>query len=532
MAENLLSTPRSAYEVAEVQSRVYGMSKDNNFDELINQLDTMITATKTLEQQFYLELGCGNYQGFRNRIANIDNYPDLLANGSVFRYYSQKFIFPVGVKLEEAVDDLEALLNSTLLEDKEFQAELINAADGSIQELILEKVRETFRQIEFVDEKTSKTRKTRLRFKGTGGQNVGIAKLAFERIGNELKVKSTEGIIITRPLLEKIRNVAEMIQKKDKRGKQHINDAFRNAEAFRSDVIDYLRSTHRVPERVLKHAGAGEIAITRSYAGLKGFLGEVRSIAILYELFGEKILNSNFIRGTGALTFNKQEIPIDTVIKLGINQFGFQVKNFTLEEDRVTFRGKHRSAYSFIKDRLALTGTFQEIMIAFFSSYQFNQPFTDPHLQEIFSNHWLTIEQYKNYIYDNFEKMMYSDYFKSILDSRLGNILRVGMEFETKEVFGTRNMYYNTFFLIGEEYIPSSTILTNIKNTLIKDQETKAYWNTSYDFSKPSSSPILQESYQKGGKVPENLIEASKKPKVAYEIVLDVKALVEEALKN
>ena len=49
MAENLLSTPRSAYEVAEVQSRVYGISKDNNFDELINQLDTIITATKTLE---------------------------------------------------------------------------------------------------------------------------------------------------------------------------------------------------------------------------------------------------------------------------------------------------------------------------------------------------------------------------------------------------------------------------------------------------------------------------------------------------
>lgn len=64
---------------------------------------------------------------------------------------------------------------------------------------------------------------------------------------------------------------------------------------------------------------------------------------------------------------------------------------------------------------------------------------------------------------------MYSDYFKSILDSRLGNILRVGMEFETKEVFGTRDMYYNTFFLIGKEYIPSSTILTNIKNVLIKD---------------------------------------------------------------
>lgn len=49
MAKNLLSTPRSAYEVAEVQSRVYGMSKDNNFDELINQLDAMITVTKRLE---------------------------------------------------------------------------------------------------------------------------------------------------------------------------------------------------------------------------------------------------------------------------------------------------------------------------------------------------------------------------------------------------------------------------------------------------------------------------------------------------
>jgi hypothetical protein len=65
---------------------------------------------------------------------------------------------------------------------------------------------------------------------------------------------------------------------------------------------------------------AQNIEISRSYAGLKGFLGEVRALAILGHFFGV-----GNVEGTGPLkeAATKQSIAVDTLLKLGVKHYGF-----------------------------------------------------------------------------------------------------------------------------------------------------------------------------------------------------------------
>ena len=59
---------------------------------------------------------------------------------------------------------------------------------------------------------------------------------------------------------------------------------------------------------------------------------------------------------------------------------------------------------------------------------------------------------------------------QDLFDSRIGNILRIGRNFSVRDgdgkehaVFGKEQMYYNTFFFVGKEIVPSSRILRGIK---------------------------------------------------------------------
>lgn len=70
---------------------------------------------------------------------------------------------------------------------------------------------------------------------------------------------------------------------------------------------------------------SSNIDITFSYAGLKGYLGEVRAHLILREVFGENsaVHNAGAIKGFIESHKNKHEIPIDTIVRTGLNVFHF-----------------------------------------------------------------------------------------------------------------------------------------------------------------------------------------------------------------
>jgi hypothetical protein len=142
---------------------------------------------------------------------------------------------------------------------------------------------------------------------------------------------------------------------------------------------------------------ADNIEISRSYAGLKGFLGEVRALAILGHFFGLKQ-----IQGTGPLkeVASKQSIAVDTLLKLGIKHYGFQIKNYTLKANSITF-DRTLNAVDFVNDRLCASGDLQSILLAFFGSYQYNQPFTGEY-ETRFEDSWMTVPEYRTEIYDKF----------------------------------------------------------------------------------------------------------------------------------
>lgn len=160
---------------------------------------------------------------------------------------------------------------------------------------------------------------------------------------------------------------------------------------------------------------------------------------------------------------------------------------------------------NFIENRLVLQGDIKEILIALFGSYQYNQPFEGEIKDRINEkSSGMSVDEYSEQVYSAFEKMFTRTHLQQVFDSRIGRILRIGSEFNTDKIFKNRQIYYNTMFLIAGEYIPSSVILTAIKNQL-KNGSQEGYITSFYTVTKPQNSPKLEERYQKGGKLVKNL---------------------------
>ena len=524
MAENLLSIPTKAVDVRNIQLAAIrlGHHWGGNDNEMFNELDDMIKTVEAQENRFYQDIQCDNYEGLLRRIREIpDNgLQSLLPDGKIFQYYNQTYRFPISTNMTEAVDELELMINNLQNDNSGLFEELINAVTDDFQTKVLDTIRQYFKQKGF-----TQGRKGTFRFTGSGGKKVGLARLTFKKDKNKVNVSYDGDIKLSSGLLQKIRQAAIMIQEKTHKGKQLVTDKFPNKESFKEDVIkrtlEQTSGDTRILLRSVLDKEADNIDITRSYAGLKGFLGEVRALAILAHFFGLKQ-----IQGTGPLkeVTSKQSIAVDTLLKLGVKHYGFQVKNYTLKENSVTF-DRTLNAVDFVNDRLCVTGDLQSILLAFFGSYQFNQPFVDKNLRKRFENSWMSVPEYEEVIYNNFQQSFAA--MQDLFDSRLGSILRIGRNFsvENHPVFGKEDMYYNTFFFIEKEIVPSSRILRGIKESIQTNLQDAV--KIRYELSNPTSSPTFEEHYNKAHPG-ENLLAAASKPKVSYTITLDISKLVPE----
>ena len=179
-------------------------------------------------------------------------------------------------------------------------------------------------------------------------------------------------------------------------------------------------------------------AISRSRAGVQGFLGEIKTNA-----FFNYITNSNFtsIPAGFETNENKKEIPIDAVI----NGFGFQIKNYVIEEGEVTF-SYNQGADSFVRSRMAAEGSLADILVAFFGSYTYNKPVSGAN-------------NYDSQIYERFRKALdgSNSRITDILDLYLDDIMKISSIFSTpkSELFAEKKRWYNTFFMIGSTLVPS-----------------------------------------------------------------------------
>ena len=125
---------------------------------------------------------------------------------------------------------------------------------------------------------------------------------------------------------------------------------------------------------------------------------------------------------------------------------------------------------NFVANRLCLSGTVEDILTDILATYQFNQPFTGD-FKEQFDDSWMTVDEYEDNVYTQVGEVVHR--LHDLFESRIGNILRIGYVFSTNSAdspFGTPKMYYNSFFLIGEHYVPSSVILEGLLEQLTSEE--------------------------------------------------------------
>lgn len=268
-------------------------------------------------------------------------------------------------------------------------------------------------------------------------------------------------------------------------------------------------------------------AISRSRAGVQGFLGEIKANAFFHYLTG----NPNVAIPTG-LTQNERtkEIPIDAVVE----GFGFQIKNYTIENDEVTFSYK-QGADSFVRSRMAADGYLADILVAFFGSYTYNKPVTGA-------------DDYDSQIYERFRKALNgeNDRITDILDLYLDDIIKVSSIFSTPEsdLFKNRKRWYNTFFLIGSVLVPASKIVWAIREELEMERGFRKSIYSVYEFTDTDSTKVdienndLSEQGELilpvwpgvGPSIPENMDKTANRVKIKADITLNIPAILSKAV--
>lgn len=528
MAENLLryAFPRQDKEsVASIYDKInsYSNNTQHDLDELVQELQDILTEVKKREDIFYQKLQVSNYKELKTKLDSLNrDYSFLLAGGSLItevrrRYEFKKIQRATPQEIMEAVQDTldefiqnnsRQVVNAAIAK---IEGDALNSQHGAaLSRYIQEKLR--------LEDTKNKTRRF---VTSRGGERVGLGKLV---IGYDMRTGKpkldADGVIFSSDFVKKMEAVLEGLS--DKRG-NFINAFGMSKEAFK-DQIDSLiiemapSSIKENLREVITRGGIDkQFDLNRSIASVTGYCGEVRATAILNQISGG--INA---RGTGALRddLHKREIPIDIVCLAN----GFQIKNYTLNGKEVTFSNT-LSALSWVEGRLRLTGTLRDILIDLFGTYQFNQPFStagDKELKAKQEDIDRYREQYYNKLYGADNSLFYK--FVDIFDARVPTMLKIYENFSVTgdSDFDAEQLYFNTFFLINKHLVPSSVIIDELIKQLSK-KDNKII-NTKYTIYEPNRKFSLQKS--------PNLLHTSsmeamaKKLKIEYEINIQLPSFV------
>lgn len=188
-----------------------------------------------------------------------------------------------------------------------------------------------------------------------------------------------------------------------------------------------------------------------SWSSLKGFVGEIWSNALISTLLGQpgKSLPTGNIRMVGS----GYEIGVDAILE----NFNFQIKSFILDDNgRYTMRGKSQIG-EFINQRAQMDEA--GLLTTFFGSYQFNQPFSEK--VKIAKDNPMTTADYASTIYNQFDPIIkqLGPAFQAYVDK----IIRLDSTFQGDHpAFGKEQLYFNTFFIVNDKFVPASAMLSAI----------------------------------------------------------------------
>lgn len=532
MAENLLQygfSREDGQAVGNVLTEVTNLinRQQNDLSEMKVFLQELTNIKKQVEQreyQFYRRFGVSDFNSLNSKLKQIEiNYSPLLANGAIVNQIKAKYDFTKlsGATTEEIASAVEMAMEDFLTDEREALIEQTfkqQGYKGKGETIIQDFIQKQFT----IDEGSGRV--ITARNTTAGREVVGIGKLivGYDRKTKDKKGRiriSSEGVHFSGDFKKRIEKAMQSIIQPDGK-KGSVFDL--SKEEFRAEVNSLvLNNTTGEARSFLQWVmiNKQDFDLNRSIASVTGYLGEIRAAALLKHLqVDENLVNKYSVKGTGALRSSqtRQEIPIDIVCAGN----GFQIKNYTLDDEKVTFSNTI-TAPTWVDKRMRMSGSIRDILISLFGVYQYNQPFTSSNENKVFNGLQEYIQMY-NSINNDGNSLFYQ--MKDMFDARIPAMLKMYENFSVggDNTFAVEQLYFNTFYWINSKLVPSSYILGQLINQLDNKQE--SIIKSEYTLSQPVSGYSFQKKPLeiKSG----SMLKAAKKIKVSYDITIDLSNII------
>ena len=500
--------PVSLTEVENVISAVSSINatnKDSDFiQDQINRLETIKGIVETQEKQFYKMLGV-NENNVTEGLRHFQRLINDTINNSGIKYlinFEESDLASVSSQINNKV-----IINSF---DKFFGAELRDPAiSGAIKEAVT-------KGGDTVEAFVRALKGGEQRFNFIGGE--GKAKKGLARYIAEAKWSEKEDPHFSIRLAEDIpQKYVKRLQEQYQVDFPELNQEnilLSNIKAYVERVVtDPEMKRFIVNELITKYSE--RFNVNRSSGSIKGILGELAYNAILYKI------TKVFPNATGAVrkivTEGKgQEIPIDIMLK----NFGFQVKNYQIINNEVSFGHKKENDVmgmgNFIINRLRPKEGIKKILVELFGSLQYNQIYKD-------SAKFAPVRA-------ELESVVGSEDIEKIFESYADNIIKLSDKFQANDsFFGKERTYYNTFFLIRDKVVPSSAILKALIRQLRRlTNNTKRVITSSFTIQGKPKSDGIRYPEKKQSSI--DALDTANNIKINYSISLNLENILSEAM--
>lgn len=289
---------------------------------------------------------------------------------------------------------------------------------------------------------------------------------------------------------------------------------------FKKNVINVVLKMTANNSSLISHCLRQELLfrteqydLNRSVQSLTGFLEEVWTNALFSTLVnqpGSTVPTGNLRN----ILYRNTEIPVDMVFRA----FNFQIKHWTLtKQGTYTISGVNKGIATLI-NRAEIS--ISDILIQFFASYQFNQPFT----KKVTSS----VEEYTKNTYSQFPEILTHLKMQELFQAYIDKIMRIDNVFQTNEtMFGNYGLYYNTFFIINDKIVPASSMVQAIIDVLRNKQQQKLI---EFNFTKlpqpdPSGTTLEKNTRISSAKA----ISVADLIRVSYTIKIRVQDILDQA---
>lgn len=513
--ENESDSPNVASALSEISGIVKSFkASSNEYLEMTKELQTILKTVKTKEQDFYTKLNVSDYLQLNQRIQEIEaKYDALLPDGAVIRDIKEKFDFTKisGATNEEIADAITEVVGDYLSDEAQTNKQFFNSMLGTALDGSKNGVEALHNYLQ-QNLRTTKGKRfvTSRNLKGGNKVKVGLGRIIskYDPKTNKIQVDIEEISGVSSGFKKKLEDdlLQIYLQKEGQKENNKINVYDLTKEIYRryvnSIIYSYIGLT---PNLVQEHYD-----LNRSIASTIGYLGEIRATLMLNEL-----APGLSTRATGNLrtAIKGREIPIDVVCAAN----GFQIKNYTLDNNTATFSNS-MLVPNWINDRLKITGTLAEVLIALFGTYQYNQPLTKGNPPDL--------DVYKNEVYSMFDEIF--EELKPIFDSRIPQVLKIVDEFSVQgdPMFHSNRLYFNTFFWVNRYLVPASWILEQLIQQLGPANSLDKMIQSSYSFRKKTSGKDRFQTtgynFQSKGESPGTLYGMASRVKVDYNVSIDL----------